>query len=82
QLRADISNFGNLLNANWGVSQGIITTRPLSFVSVGTDGVPTYRMWTVTGADGKPKLLDKTFQYNASLGDVYQAQIGVRYIFN
>ena len=82
QLRADISNFGNLINSNWGVSQGIITNRPLSFASVGTDGIPTYRMWTVTGSDGKPKLIDKSFQYNASLGDVYQAQIGVRYIFN
>ena len=82
QLRADISNFGNMLNSNWGVSQSVIASRPLSFVSVGTDGVPTYRMWTISGSDGKQKLLDKSFQYNASLGDVYQAQIGVRYIFN
>ena len=82
QLRADISNFGNMLNSNWGVSQSVIASRPLSFVSTGTDGVPTYRMWTISGSDGKQKLLDKSFQYNASLGDVYQAQIGVRYIFN
>jgi len=82
QIRADISNFGNLLNANWGVSQSIISSRPLSFASVGADGVPVYRMWSITGSDGLPKLLDKTFQYNAGLGDVYQAQIGVRYLFN
>jgi hypothetical protein len=82
QLRADISNFGNMLNSNWGVSQSVIASRPLSFVSAGTDGVPTYRMWTISGSDGKQKLLDKSFQFNASLGDVYQAQIGVRYIFN
>jgi hypothetical protein len=71
-----------MLNSNWGVSQSVIASRPLSFVSAGTDGVPTYRMWTISGSDGKPKLLDKSFQFNASLGDVYQAQIGVRYIFN
>ncbi|MBK8044125.1 MAG: carboxypeptidase regulatory-like domain-containing protein [Haliscomenobacter sp.] len=82
QLRADFSNFLNLLNSDWGVTQSVIQARPLSFVSVGADGVPQYRMQTVTGSDGKPKLLDSTFQYNASLGQVWQAQIGVRYIFN
>ncbi len=82
QLRADFSNFLNMLNSDWGVRQGVIQSRPMSFAGVAADGTPQFRMQTVTGADGKPKLLDSSFQYLGGLGQVWQAQIGVRYIFN
>ncbi|MFZ4426298.1 MAG: carboxypeptidase regulatory-like domain-containing protein [Saprospiraceae bacterium] len=83
QFRADFINFLNMLNSDWNVNQTVIQTRPLSYAGVNAaDGVPQFRMATITGSDGKPKLLDRTFQYTASLGDIWQAQIGVRYIFN
>lgn len=82
QLRADVTNFFNMISSELGVSQSVIQTRPLSYAGVGSDGVPEYRMQTVTGANGQPELLNTTYQYNANLGDVWQAQIGIRYIFN
>lgn len=77
QFRVDVQNFTNLLNSDWGVSQSVINTRPLSFAGVGADGVPEYRM----AANGT-ELLSKTLQYNGNLSDVWQIQIGLRYIFN
>src|SRR5436309_2240443 len=43
QVRFDILNFTNLLSSDWGVSQGFVTTRPLTFVGVDGGGAPTYR---------------------------------------
>jgi len=81
QLRLDCFNFTNLLNKDWGVFQSVIQTRPLSFVSVAADGTPQYRMQTVT-VGGQPQLLSETFQYNATISDVYRFQLGLRYTFN
>ncbi len=60
QLRADILNVGNLINNKFGVGKILLTNRPLSFDSVGADGVPVYKMAT-RFVDGVPVLLDKTF---------------------
>ncbi|AUD03577.1 TonB-dependent receptor [Spirosoma pollinicola] len=84
QLRIDILNVGNLLNNAWGVSNLQTTFNPLSLVSVNaTTGVPTYRLAT-QNINGQTVLLKDSFTKSASLnsGDVYQAQIGLRYIFN
>lgn len=78
QFRVDIQNVGNMLNKEWGVSTGIINNaRPLSAAGVTADGVPQFRM-TRFGSD----FLKETTQYNAFLSDVWQMQIGFRYIFN
>ncbi|HMP29605.1 MAG TPA: hypothetical protein PKD85_08385, partial [Saprospiraceae bacterium] len=42
QLRADIFNFGNLLNSDWGVSNAIVNGSPLQFMTR-ENGVPVYR---------------------------------------
>ncbi|MVM35755.1 hypothetical protein GO755_37415 [Spirosoma sp. HMF4905] len=84
QFRIDILNVGNLLNNAWGVSNLQTTFNPLSLVSVNTTtGVPSYRLATQT-INGQTVLLKDSFTKSASLnsGDVYQAQIGLRYIFN
>lgn len=81
QLRADVSNFTNFLSSNWGVSQSVVNVRPISYVGVTADGTPQFRMQTVTGANG-PELLSNSYQFNGNLSDVYQIQVGVRYIFN
>ena len=86
QLRADILNFGNMLNNAWGVgysttSGSFGSASPLTVASVATDGVATYRMATRV-VDGSTVLLDKTFVKTISVGNAWQAQLGLRYIFN
>jgi hypothetical protein len=87
QLRADIINFGNMLNNKWGVtnsrpSSSFNLTFPLTVASVSTDGTPSFRMATTRDAAGNTILLDKPYVKNINVGSVWQAQFGIRYIFN
>ena len=77
QVRVDILNFTNLLNKDWGVGDNFVTTRPLIFRGIDSEGKPIYRLANVGG-----KLIDKTFQPSSSILDVYRIQLGVRYNFN
>ena len=91
QLRGDILNVGNLLNDSWGLgnvataqsSTGI--SNPIALASVSATGVPSYRIATQSIKDGdvnKTILLRDSFTPNVSVNNVWQAQIGIRYIFN
>jgi hypothetical protein len=91
QVRADIQNFANLLNSDWGVGQFVSNASPLAFVSVNAAGIPQYRLNTQTtrtlNADGKTttsttSLLKDTFQNRSTTSDVWNAQLTLRYIFN
>jgi hypothetical protein len=77
QFRVDIQNFTNLISKDWGVSQSVINTRPLTYAGLTAEGVPQFRMATFGG-----DLLRQPTQYNAFLTDVWQLQFGLRYIFN
>ncbi|MEZ4825807.1 MAG: carboxypeptidase regulatory-like domain-containing protein [Bacteroidia bacterium] len=77
QFRADVINFTNLLNSDWGVSQSVINTRPVIPRGVNAENQPIYRF-----ANLGSNLLSSTYRYNNSLNDVWQLQIGIRYIFN
>ena len=80
QLRADILNFGNMVNDSWGVSQRVTNPQILAFSSVNSAGEPLYRLATQT-ANGNTGLIKTTYQKNSSVFDVWQAQLGLRYIF-
>jgi len=80
QIRADILNFGNMLNNKWGVSQRATAPQLLNFVSRDASGVPTYRLATQRDATGT-YLAKDTYQYNSSVFDVWTAQLGIRYTF-
>jgi Carboxypeptidase regulatory-like domain len=86
QLRADILNVGNLINDSFGVGYVTTTFQPLAIASTSPAGVPTYRLntQTITNPDGTSSvvLLKDTFVKSIALGSVWQAQIGLRYIFN
>ncbi len=85
QLRADVLNFGNLLNNKWGVGYLTTTATPLTNSSISAAGVPTYRLNTqviTEGTTNKTILLRDSFVKNVSIDNVWQAQIGLRYIFN
>ncbi|MFD1141286.1 carboxypeptidase regulatory-like domain-containing protein [Larkinella insperata] len=90
QFRADILNFGNLLNNSWGLGYALTastsssTSNPLTLASVNTTtGVPTYRLATQTfRGQRQAGLLKDSFVPAQNLNAVYQAQLGIRYIFN
>jgi hypothetical protein len=81
QLRADILNVGNLLNDKWGVSYQATTTNPLSLASINAEGQPVYRLATQTLSDGKTALVKDSFIKSATIDNVWQMQLGIRYIF-
>ena len=75
QLRCDILNIGNLFNNGLGASYNATTTTPLSVASV-TAGVPTYK--AAAAVMNSPYSFVKSVNVN----NAWQAQIGIRYIFN
>lgn len=77
QFRVDIFNFGNLLNDNWGVGRTTNNTSPLQFRSINGEGEPVYRFSTVNNA-----LPSETYRTRVTIDDVWQMQLGIRYIFN
>jgi hypothetical protein len=88
QLRADVFNVGNLLNADWGVGDTYINRSPLIAAGTNAAGVPQYRFATL-GTGTSQSLLTSTYQNSANLSqipsvasDVWTAQLGIRYIFN
>ncbi len=84
QLRADILNVGNLLNDSWGVGNQATSFNPLS-ATVAANGALSYRLATqqiTEGGASKTILLRDSYTPNVSLNAVWQAQFGLRYIFN
>jgi hypothetical protein len=81
QFRADILNFGNMINNAWGVGNQTTTNNPLSVAATAADGTPSYRLATQV-IDGSTELLRDSFVKSINLDNVWQAQIGLRYIFN
>lgn len=91
RFTADISNFGNLLNKNWGIFQ--TTARPLNVQNNGV-ALLNFRGIVASGPDaGKPSFsfpylnansqtpLVNTFQNSTSQLSRFQVQLGIRYIF-
>jgi hypothetical protein len=81
EIRLDITNFGNLLKSDWGVSQSVIQNRILTNPGIDANGQVTYRLATV-GSGANAKLVSHTFQTNAAIADVYVMMLSFRYKFN
>jgi hypothetical protein len=90
RLRADIFNVGNLINNKWGVASAATASsvsgnntlsNVLNYASLSATGVPSYRMGVQT-VNGTPILLQDAFVKSQTINDVWQAQLGIRYIFN
>ncbi|GAA4310604.1 carboxypeptidase regulatory-like domain-containing protein [Mucilaginibacter gynuensis] len=81
QLTWDVFNFGNLLNANWGlkkqVNAGAILI-PANLPQVQPNGniKPVFQLATVGS-----ELVNKTFRNDVSTNSTYAMQFGVRYLF-
>lgn len=84
QFRADVLNFTNLLNRSWGISQRATATNILAVAqapSASNNYIPGYTLALQTDNQGRRFLAKDTFQYNASVSDVWQAQFTLRYTF-
>lgn len=81
RFRADILNVGNLISNTAGLTYTAATTAPLTLTSVDAAGNPSYRLATQV-VNNKTVLLQDTFVKNYALSNVYQIQLGIRYIFN
>ncbi len=72
QITADILNFTNLLNKNWGVREIAANTRPIQVIR--TPGGTTHRV--------EPNNLNKEFISDLGLNSRWRMQLGIRYNFN
>jgi hypothetical protein len=84
QFRIDITNFGNLLNSDWGVGKQLVvpTTQAngaqlLTDASADALGRVSYRLALSGG-----QLVNRSFQTTTALGDVYNFMLSFRYSFN
>ena len=76
QIRLDITNLGNMLNHNWGVSQRIIQNQILTNATADAAGRVSYRMAVVNG-----DLVRTPLQSTAGSSDVYAMMLSFRYTF-
>src|SRR5205823_7978022 len=76
QIRLDITNFGNLLNHNWGVGQRLVNTQILTSPGADAQGRLTYNLQTLNG-----NLITSPLQTNAGINDVYVMMLSFRYTF-
>ena len=65
-----------MINNRWGVAHVINTTSPLQLSRIDATGVPFFKMNPVNGS-----LNYETYRKGTSISDVWQAQVGIRYIF-
>jgi hypothetical protein len=77
QIRLDILNVTNLIDSDWGVGQGFVTTTPLASAGVDAFGASRYRLAAVG-----TQLISKSFQKVVNPADVWRMQLGVRYMLN
>jgi hypothetical protein len=77
QIRLDITNFGNLLNHNWGVGQVPVNTQILTNPAMDANGALTYRLALVNG-----NYITNTWKSSGTITDVYVMMVSFRYQFN
>ncbi len=84
RLSFDLINAGNFLNKNWGLYKTTNLTNFLKYEGLATTGTnagkPMYSFQYLDAANQIP--LTSTFKDYAGLLSRWQAQIGIRYLFN
>ena len=76
QVRLDITNFGNLLNKDWGVGQRLVNNAILTSPTADTTGKLTYNLQNVSG-----NLITTPLQTSAGIADIYVMMLSFRYTF-
>jgi hypothetical protein len=84
QIRFDVTNFGNLLNSDWGVVQRMIVpttaangAQILTNAAADAQNRVSYRMAVVNN-----ELAKSSFETGTAISDVYQFLLSFRYTFN
>ena len=79
QFTLDVFNLGNYISPQWGLNQSAFRAGLVNFIgNDATTGRPSFNFPYRTGTTP----LRDTFQRSFGLGSRWQAQFGVRYIFN
>jgi hypothetical protein len=79
QFTLDVFNFGNYVSPQWGLNQTPLRAGLLNYVTNdATTGRPVFQFPYRSGTTP----LSDTFQRSFGLGSRWQAQFGLRYIFN
>ena len=76
QIRLDITNFGNLLNSDWGAGSRLVNTQILTSPQADAQGRLSYTMQTLNG-----QLITTPRQTSAGIADVYVMMLSFRYTF-
>jgi len=79
QFTLDVFNFGNYVTPQWGLNQTPLRAGLINYVA--NDAATGKPVFTFPYRSGTTPLSD-TFQRSFGLGSRWQAQFGVRYIFN
>lgn len=81
QVRMDMYNVGNFINNSWGVGNNFLTS-PLQFNKY--DAATNQPVYTLRTAyfNSANQFPASPVAVRATLADVWQLQLGVRYIFN
>lgn len=78
QIRLDITNFGNLLNSDWGVGQRVRQNQILTNPAADAQGRATYRLARLSSGGN---LITSPLQTTAGISDVYVMMLSFRYTF-
>ncbi|HET9832035.1 MAG TPA: hypothetical protein VFP91_10010, partial [Vicinamibacterales bacterium] len=76
QIRLDITNFGNLLNHDWGAATRLVTNQILTSPQADAQGRLSYTLQTASG-----NLITSARQTSAGIADVYVMMLSFRYTF-
>ena len=79
QFTLDVFNFGNYVTPQWGLNQSTLRAGLISYT--GNDAATGKPVFQFPYRSGTTPLAE-TFQRSFGLGSRWQAQFGVRYIFN
>jgi hypothetical protein len=76
EVRLDITNFGNLLNHDWGAGTRLTNSQILTSPGPDAQGRLTYNLQTTSG-----NLITNPRQTSAAIADVYVMMLSFRYTF-
>ena len=76
QIRLDITNFGNLLNHDWGAGTRLVNSSILTSPQADAQGRLSYTLQSASG-----NLITSARQTSAGIADVYVMMLSFRYTF-
>jgi hypothetical protein len=81
RLSLDMINVGNFLDKYWGIQKQQTTSTPLTFEGMGADGKTPAFSFPYLDATNQVPLVN-SYTDNTSILSRWQAQFGIRYLFN